>query len=421
MGLFGKLFGGDSSIEGLRKAIAQKRFVDARLLAEKLAGQSLSEVEAVEVEQLRIVSGDGLAGLNLDEALGLQCCGHFEQAAEHLNLAQEQVCSTELRDKIEQALAAEPLVPEIASAEDHRLEACNSCSPQTRPLLNDEDANFGDAESQLELILTSYPADLAERYVHKNETFKAAFLLSQAGQDEQALPLWQQVEAAEQDDLYWFELGSLLGRTGNLAEACPALEMALEKNPELFLAIEALVPILIADGDYHVAEERLQQFLGQGGDPAFCYAQLTSLSVQQQEFSFAAEYARQAIAAGNLDPKFMLLAASVLEHTGALEETEKILRKLPASGRGCGGGTNLPLAEFLLRQKRELGTILDTFNAACREDPENPRWQLRVAQTYLANNWSKEGLKLLKMVVNDPRLDSELLQEAKQLLAEQQG
>ncbi len=420
MGFLGKIFGrGGDSIEGLRKAIEQKRFADAKLLAEKLTDQSLNEADMVEIEQLRIVAGDGLAGLNLEEALGLQSCGLFEQAAEHLHLAQEQVCNAELGKKIEQAIAAEPLVPEISSIEEERLAACASCSPQTKPLLNDEDAIFGDDESQLELILTSYPAELVERYAGKSETFKAAFLLSHAGKDEQALPLWKQVEAVEQDDIYWFELGALLGRTGNQEEACPALETALEKNPELLLAVEALVPILQDLGDYSLAEERLQQFLDQGVDSAFCYAQLTSLYVQQQKFPDAAESARQAIAAGNLDPRFMLLAASVLEHVGAMDAAENILRRLPASG--CGGGTSLPLAEFWLRQKRELGTILDTFNAACREDPEDPRWQLRVAQTYLARNWIKDGLKLLRVVVNDPRLEPELAREAAQLLAEQQG
>jgi len=171
MGLLGKLFGGGSSIDGLRKAVAQKRFSDARLLAEKLSDQSLSEDEVAEVEQLRITSGDGLAELNLDEALGLQRCGHFEQAAEHLQLAQEQVCSSELRDKIEQAIAAKPLIPEIDSAEEQRLAACDACSPRTHQLLNAEDAHFGDDDSQLELILTSYPVALAERYLGKGEHY----------------------------------------------------------------------------------------------------------------------------------------------------------------------------------------------------------------------------------------------------------
>ncbi len=418
MGFLKKIFGGGGgSIEGLRKAIAQQRFSDARLFAEQLAGQSLVEAEVVEVERLRIIARDGLAELNLNEALGLQCCGDFEQAADHLRLAQEQVCSADLREKIEQTLAAEPLVPEIDSADVEHSGSCATCFSQPRPLQEDEESMPADTEIQLELILTSYPDDLAERYLTKSETFKAAFLLSHAGQDEQALPLWQQVEKADQDDLYWFELGALLARNGNLKEALSSLEMALEANPEMLLAIEALIPVLIATGDFRLAEERLQQFLSQGIVPSFCHAQLTSLYVQQKKYPLAAEHARQSLAAGNDESGFMLLAASVLEHVGALGETENVLQRLPAAG--CRGGTNLPLAEFWLRQKRELGNILDTFNAACREYPDEPRWQLRVAQTYLARNWVKDGLKLLRKLVDDPRLESDLAEEAKKLLAEQ--
>ncbi|MFK5925048.1 MAG: tetratricopeptide repeat protein [Desulfuromusa sp.] len=420
MGLLGKIFGGGSvSIEGLRKAIAQRRYVDARRLVEQLAEQPLNEAEVVEVEELRIGAGDGLAQLNLNEALGLQRGGDYTQAAEHLHLAQGQVCSAELCEEIEAAIAAEPLDPEIDSTAEEHPNACASCSPQPTTLLNDEDAMFGDNESQLELILTSYPADLAARYAIKNSIFKEAFLLSHAGQDEQALPLWQQVEAEDQDDLYWFEVGSLFARTGDLTEARPALETALEQNPGLLLAIEALVPILVATDDYQLAEERLLQFLDQGIDPPFCYAQLTMLYVQQQKIPVAAEHARQALAAGNTDSRFILVAASVLEHVGALNEAEAALKLFPASG--CQGGASLPLAEFWLRHNRELGNILDTFNAACREDPENPRWQLRVAQTYLARNWVKDGLKLLCKVVHDPRLEPDLAQEAEQLFAKHHG
>ena len=418
MGFLKNIFGG-VSIEGLRKAVAQQRYADARLFAEQLAGTSLSESDATEVEKFRITAGDGLAKLNLNEALGLQSCGDFIRAGEHLQLAQEQVCSDELREKIGQAIAAEPLVPEIDSPEAENSTSCASCSPQPTTLLNDEDAMFGDAESQLELILISYPADLAKRYASKNETFKEAFLLSHAGQDEQAFPLWEKVEVEDQDDLYWFELGALLARNGNLGDARSTLEKALEQNPELLLAIEALVSVLVASKDYKLAEERLLQFLDQGMNLPFCYAQLTSLCVQQEEYPAAAEHARKSLAAGNVDTRFILLAASVLEHVGALNEAEAALQMFPASS--CKGGISLPLAEFWLRQKRELSNILDTFNDACREDPENPRWQLRVAQTYIARNWVKDGLKLLRKVVNDPRLESDLTEEAEQLLVKYNG
>ncbi len=417
MGFFGKIFGGGgASLESLRKAVSQQRYADARLLAEQLLDSGLPDDAAAEVEELKTTAGDGLAELNLNEALGFQSCGDFGQAAEHLKLALEQVCSGDLRQKIEQTLAASPEESGATDDEGGFGSSCASCSVQPQPLENSEDALFGDDESQLELILTSYPEALAQRYLAKGEVFKSAFLLTQAGDDEQALPVWQQVDVAEQDDLYWFELGALQARRGQLAEARSALETALEQNPQFLFAIEALIPVLSADGDYSLAEQRLQQLLEQGIDPAFCYAELAQLYVQQKDFAAAADFVRQALAAGNNEPGFLMLAAAVLEHVNALDEAEAVLKMLPVAG--CGGGISLPLAEFWLRQKHELGKILDTFNAACREEPDNPRWQLRVAQTYLARNWVKDGVKLLRKVVDDPRLSDEMAEEARQLLAE---
>ena len=260
MGFLKKIFGGGNSIDGLRKAVAQQRYVDARYLAEQLSGQVLEPDEAAEVEELRMAAGDGLARLNLDEALGLQSSGDFSRAMEHLQLAQEQVCSSGLREDIEQAISAKPLEPEIDAAEPDRATSCAACATPSTRVIADEDAWFGDAESQLELVLASYPAALAPRYGSKGEAFKDAFLLSHAGQDDQALPLWLQVDLADQDDLYWFELGALYARKGELTQARSMLESALEQNPELLLAIEALVPVLVATGDYSLAEDRLQKF-----------------------------------------------------------------------------------------------------------------------------------------------------------------
>ena len=57
MGFFGKLFGGGVSLDNLRKAIADQRFADARLIAESLATQTLAQADAEEVESLRIAAG----------------------------------------------------------------------------------------------------------------------------------------------------------------------------------------------------------------------------------------------------------------------------------------------------------------------------------------------------------------------------
>lgn len=415
MGLFGKLFGGGAAtVETVRKAIKEKRFADASRLAEEINVDSLSESDRTEVDQLRINAGDELARLNLGEALGLKNCGKKEQAEEYFQLALEKVCSASLKLEIEQAqdasvnFKADAPQPEAQSG-------CASCSSGKLVEIDNYVAPE-DVDLQMELILTSYPEALASRYLAKGKLFQEGFLLAQSGQDEEALKLWIQEDPDDQDDLYYFELGALLGRVGELDKARRMLETALSMNSGMLLAVESLIPIMIAQSDFKGAEKKLQELLEQGIDSGFCHAQLAIVYHRQGATEQSTQEVQLALSAGVNEPSFQIFAAKVLETSGAIDEAEALLQKLPASG--CKGGMNLPLAEFLLRQKRDLGKILDSFNAACREDPQDPRWQLRVAQTYMARNWKKDGIKLLQKIVDDPRLEPELAQEAKLLLNE---
>lgn len=417
MGLFGKLFGGGgNTIDAVRKAVKEKRFADGARIADDLDIAGLSSEEQNELVQLQAAAGDGLARLNLDEALGLRHCGKGEQAEEYFQLALEKVCSDELKAEIEQVRAGRQQAETVEKG-GSGLSGCSSCSSGQVVELEDYIAPE-DVDQQMELILTSYPDDLAERYLGKGKTFQEAFLLAQCGQESESLNKWAQVEKQEQDDLYFFELGSLLARVGELGKAKSLLEKALKINPALMVAVDALLPVLLADSDYKGAEKQLRKLVESGSSPAYCHAQLASVYARQGEMDKAVDEIRIALKHGNKDQAFLVFAAALFERRGDYDEAERLLELLPASG--CKGGINLPLAEFWLRRKRELGRILDTFNAACREDPQNPRWQLRVAQTYMARNWKKDGIKLLKKVVDDPRLDKELAEEARLLLDEAQ-
>jgi len=212
-------------------------------------------------------------------------------------------------------------------------------------------------------------------------------------------------------------VGSILGRQGSVVKACTALKSALQKNPSLLLAVETLVMLLMAQKKHNEAIVLIEKMLDQGQDPAFCHAQLASIYHLQQENELALEHGRKAIGSGQTDPRIMLMTAMLLEKKGEIEEAERLYSLLP-SGGGCSGGINLHLAEFFLRQRRELRKLIDVFNGACRNEPDNPRWQLRVAQTYLARGWDKQGLKLLQTVVNDSRLTEDLLLEGKTLLSQ---
>lgn len=416
MGLFSRLFSKPNDITALRKAMTQQRYADALLIIDEIDQTELSTDECSEIQTLATKAGDTLAQMNLDEGLFLLRDDQQQRAMDHLQLAQQQAVSPQLQVRIDEALSkmdnVEPITPAAASD----CSSCSSCGPKTdndpTPL---DEADHPDFASQLDLILVSYPEALAERYQNKSVAFQQALLLAHQGDEVAALKQFEQIGADERDDLYDFEVGSILGRQGSVAKACSSLKSALQKNPSHLLAVETLVILLMAQSKHKEATQLIEQMLGKDQDPAFCHAQLASIHHLQQNNDLALDHGKKAIASGQNDPRIVLMTAMLLEKKGELEEAEMLYSQLP-SGGGCGGGINLYLAEFLLRQRRELRKLIDVFNGACRTEPDNPRWQLRVAQTYLARGWDKQGLSLLKTVVNDSRLTDDLRQEGKTLL-----
>jgi len=417
MGLFGRLFGSRDDVPALRKAIAQHRFADARLIAEEINVEALSSEERTEFDELRTEAGDRLARLNLEEGLGLQRSGDRVRALEHLELALEQAISSDLGKEVKKALKGidkEPITP--TAVKKATGSSCGSCAPtpSTAPMSPD-DGELPDFDSRIDLVLASYPADIAERYQSKSQQFKEAFLTAHEVDEATALKLLKQVPADEKDDLFDFEVGSLLGRLGKVPEAMKYLKMALNKNPDHLLAAETLITIQVSRKQGKEALARLEEMLAKGQDPSFCHAQLASVRMQMNKPDQALEHAQQALALGNTDPQTTMIAANLLEKKGDVKTAETLYSSLSVGG--CGGGANVYLAEFWLRQNKNLAKTLDSFNAACRQEPENPRWKLRVAQTYIARRWEKQGLELLQKVLSDPTLAPELRAEGEALLA----
>lgn len=418
MGLFNRLFGSKDDLPALRKALAQHRFADARLIAQELDSAALSEDELSEFEQLRTEAGDRLARLNLDEGLGLKRSGDNVRALEHLQLAEEQAVSAGLLEEVRkelQAIGSEVVRP--AAKKASLGGSCSSCGPApTGEPLMAEESDLPDFASRIDLILASYPADMAERYRGKSLKFLEAFLVAHEEDEAAALKLLKKIPEEEKDDLYYFEVGSLMGRLGKVQDAVKYLKTVLDKNPDHLLAAETLILIQVSSNQGKEALARLEEMLAKGQDPAFCHAQLAQVRFQMKDFDNALPHAQQALAMGSADPQLMLIAAGLLERAGDVKNAEKLLARLPGGGCGGGGG-NVYLAELWLRQNKNLAKALDSFNAACRQEPDNPRWQLRVAQTYIARKWDKQGLDLLSKVVNDPKLAPELREEGKALLA----
>ncbi|PLX93450.1 MAG: hypothetical protein C0620_07605 [Desulfuromonas sp.] len=420
MGLFSRLFSKTNDLTALKKAIDQQRYADALHIAEELNGSDIDAAERVKVQQLAARAGDALAKINLDEGLFLLRDGQRERAAEHLQLAQQQAVSEELIHQASEALqqldVPTTLPLQNAPASSSSCSSCSSCGPDNgevpAPLAAEDHPDF---DAQLELILVGYPEPLATRYQQKSSEFLQAFVLAHQGDDLEAMKQFGKLPANEQDDLFDFEVGSLMARLGEPERGCDALYSAFQKNPDFLLAAETLVSILVAMKHYAKAISFISEILAQDRELAFCHAQLASVYHVSNDAENALSHARLALEAGHNDSRILLMTAMLLEAKNELVEAESFYQRIP--GGGCGGGMNLYLAEFLLRQKRELRKVLDTFNHACRQEPNNPRWQLRVAQTYLGLGWDKRGKELLNLVVRDPRLMEELRSEGQALLA----
>ncbi|MBD1400554.1 tetratricopeptide repeat protein [Pelovirga terrestris] len=417
MGFLSKLFGNKTSVESLQRAVEQKRYADAVYLADELNNQPLDQESSKLVAQWRATAGDGLARLNLLEGRVKQDSGKLDEANDYFALALQFACSDDVKEEIAQA---RQLPFEVISTRAPDPGAgCSTCG-SADAAHSDRDA-LADVDDAIhfDLILTSYPENQRERYHHRGKDFVDAFLLAHGGNDVQANELFNNVKETDRDDLYWFEVGALQARMGHLTQAKSSLEQSLQQNPELFLAVEALVQVLLALGQADAARTFVEGKIPAENEDDFSpyHALLVTIHSQRHDWPAAVVHVRHCLQRGYSDPAFIALAAGVMEKVGDIAEAEGLLKRLP-SGGGCKSNQiNLTLAEFYLRHERELEKVFSSFNAAVKQDPDNPRWRLRLAQACFARKWHKDGLQLLQQLADAPALPAEMEAEVKQLLA----
>lgn len=415
MGFLSQLFGSKVSVVALQRAVEQKRYADAHYLAGELNRRELSESDKQTVKRLGAEAGDGLARLNLMEAVSKQQNGETELASQHFDLALEYVSTPALRGDIEQA-RHRPWEVVTSDASDSES-AGGTSAPVVPASVEESGESLADDAIRFELILSTYPPSLKKCYENRGGVFVKAFLASQEGDSAQAYQLFKQVEEPGRDEIYWFEVGSLLARLGEMAQARQALERALQQNPQMMPAVEAQVEVLLELGQADAALEWMQQRIKDGAETASqSHALLVTIYARQEAWQEAAEHVRPAVEGGYNDPAFISLAALVMEKNRRLDEAESLFAQL-STGGGCRGKTNLHLAEFYLRNNRNLEQAFASFNAAVKQEPANPRWTLRLAQTCFARQWHKDGMQLLTRLANGPELDPELQTQVEQLLS----
>lgn len=414
MSFLKKMFGKKDPVAEIRLCHARQDWAGVLISAKGLDSAQLEDEIAAEMHNCLDEAGDALAAINIEEGLWAHKSGNLLRAREDFQLALEQARSEDLRNRAQQALSAlekgEVPVAEHTTTENASAHAdCNSCSPVATA---DQDAGMDlDEETRMELLLATMPPDLAERYMSAGVEFRKAWLAAQDGDEKSALELLAAVPEAERNSLFLFERGSLLARSGQAKKARQDLQAALTAEPDLFNAFDALVELLVAERRIEQLEKTLKQSIAEARFAGYCWARLAELHAQRGALEPALAAGLKALEEGVADPGLFVLCAQLLERAERFDEAEALLMRLPSGG--CGGGVHPMLAEFWLRRGKNIDKALESFKGAMRQEKDNPRWLLRIAQAYLAKGWRKEAAGQVERLMQQADLPEQLREELK--------
>jgi len=410
-----------SAFEALQKDIASGHWARALGREEALASASLDDEERRRAQELLAEARRGLALLNLEEAEAFMRAGQPQKVREHLEIAAPLAAGdTELEARIHAlGCSRSPAASGAASSPGAPLfsKSCSGCGPvkSAAPPEPSSDAAIS-REVELELVLSAYGPELARRYLAKSEGFQDAFLLAQQGRHAQALEAFAGLDAPERDDLFHFEYGSLLLRSGQVEAARKELAAALELQPDFFAAFVTLVDLEIHAGRRARAMELLRAATGRPGYAAFCHQHLAMLLSGSGELDEAIAQGRLALEAGAADAGLFEFMGKLFEARGATDEAESFYGRIPAGG--CGGaGVSLALATFWLRQRKHPAKVLDALNKALKSDPGNPLLLLQTGEAYCQNGWKKEGGAMFDAVLAHPQAPEELRLRAQAMIS----
>lgn len=416
MSFLKKIFGSKDPVEEMRQCHLRQDWAGVLLAAKRIDHDNLNDQTIHNIETWQNEAGDALAEINIEEGLWAHKSGNLLRAREDFQLAAEQARSAEVKERASQALATLengeiPKYAEETSDEAVKHAGCNTCSPTETA---DENAGADlDEETRMELLLAAMDPELADRYLAAGAEFRKAWLETQDGDAKQALKLFADVPQTERNALFLFERGSLLAREGQIKPARKDLEAALTLEPDFFPAFDALVQVLIAVQRTEDLEKQLKQSVADDRFVGYCWARLAELDANRGRLQPALSAGLKAIEEGVSDPGLFILCSQLLEREERFGEAEDLLKRLPA--KGCGGGAHPMLAEYWLRRNQNLNQALESFKGAMRQEKDNPRWLLRIAQVYVAKGWHKDAAAQVQTLMKHGNLPEPLDIEAKNL------
>lgn len=414
MGFFDKLFGKSDPVAELSRLHGRGEWAALLRTAKSLERAALAPEMQAQVAAWETEAGDRLAEFNIEEAEGALRLGNLLKAREHLQLANGQARSAALASRAAAQLAAlDQAGAAGANREPQQAGGCGSgCGPTCAPAEEaPEEFEEIDAAGRLELLLSTLPAELAERYAASGEAFLKGWLAAQEGDDQRALQLFERVPTAERGTLFRAERGVVLARSGQAKAAEADLSAALTAYPELFHPFDALVTLLAVSRRWADLERLLRQALAEERFPGYCWSRLAQLEAGRGNAKEAVTACELALSQGELDPATVVVCAGLQEQAGDQAAAEGLLSRLPSGG--CGGGAHPLLAEFWLRHGKNLSRALESFKGALRSEPDNPRWLLRIAQVYIAKGWQKDAAGPIESLLARADLPAELAAEVR--------
>ena len=410
MGILGRLFGKSDPLAEVARLYARGEWAALLSATRRLERTALAPEVQEQVAGWETEAGDRLAGLNVEEGEGALRLGNLLKAREHLQLAATQARSAGVRKHVEQTLAAAErgVVPAPVKA---AAASCGSgCGPTCAPGGGaDEAFDEIDAGGRLELLRSTLPEELSERYAGAGTAFLQAWLAAQEGDDQRALQLFEAVPTAERGSLFRAERGVVLARNGKTKAAEADLRAALTAFPELFHPFDALITLLAQSRRFADLEKLLRQALAEDRFTGYCWSRIAQLEAARGNGKDAVTACDLAISLGELDPSTVVVCAGLHEQAGDQVAAEALFSRLPAGG--CGGGAHPLLAEFWLRHGKNLNRALESFKGALRSEPDNPRWLLRIAQVYIAKGWRKDAQGPIESLLTRADLPAELAAE----------
>jgi tetratricopeptide (TPR) repeat protein len=409
MGLFGRIFGSGNTVDKIRSAFSREEWATVLSLAEA-AGDGLTEEQKTLVGEMTRSSGDQLASLNLEQAEACIRAEDFDRAGEHLDLALGLGRSDDLRAKARELLEK---IATRATSDAVVADNCTSCKQGSERVVS---ASVADSEIEppaeaWELTLAALPPRWAASYGQLSDELQQAVLLAHAGLDAEARQIFLAMDEADHCDVSRYELASLYLRSGDLDEGTELLKNLLLTVPDHDLALQLAIDLAAQQVQLPWLPPLLNDNLANGVHAGLSHAGLARLAALHGDDADLLKHSRAALQHGYADQELLIWTARLLEQQGHLGEAEALLRQLPG-GAGCSGGANPLLGEFWLRNGKKPDQALESFKNAARQDPENPRWALRIAQCYLHKGWKKECGAMLQQILRTPQLDQSLREEA---------